>query len=294
MAFATDPPYCVAYAADYKNTNDPSKMMPREPLNHAYTMVTNNMVVRRLLSVPNWEPAERKLTKGGCLLILRGVHFDSGLFLELVIPRNHAGPLVDSAMWQEVPFRTIGPFQAVDSIFSSPPGDLALFTAQEVSNLKELGVLHPPNTPGCLPLFLLLVSSSLGKVVSATLGAPPPDIDAHGIEQSLATDQDKESVLSDSYLDHHSNTVDSSTMWGRHTMRSSEREQKPWTTEHQDRDGHKSSDKDRDRNRDRECDKSKKGDNRHGSDWSRGRSPQHKDHDSKHVTNGKCERSCGA
>ena len=57
MAFATDPPYCVAYAADYKNTSDPSKMTPREPLNHAYAMVTSNMVVRRLLSLPNWEPA---------------------------------------------------------------------------------------------------------------------------------------------------------------------------------------------------------------------------------------------
>ena len=30
MAFATDPPYCVAYAVDYKN-NDPSKMTPVNP-----------------------------------------------------------------------------------------------------------------------------------------------------------------------------------------------------------------------------------------------------------------------
>ena len=64
MALATDPPYCVAYATDYKNTSDPSKMTPREPLNLAYAMVTGNMVVRRLLSVPNWEPGERKLTAG--------------------------------------------------------------------------------------------------------------------------------------------------------------------------------------------------------------------------------------
>ena len=104
MAFATDPPYCVAYAMDYKNTNDPSKMTPREPLNHAYAMVTSNMVVRRLLSLPNWEPAERKLTIGGCLLIPRGMQFGPRLFPDLVIPRNHAGPLVNSAMWQEVHF----------------------------------------------------------------------------------------------------------------------------------------------------------------------------------------------
>ena len=35
MAYATDPPYCVVYAVDYKNTSDPSKMTPHEPLNHA-------------------------------------------------------------------------------------------------------------------------------------------------------------------------------------------------------------------------------------------------------------------
>ena len=110
MAFATDPPYCVVYAADYKNTNDPSKMTPGEPLNHTYAMVTSNLVVRRLLSLPNWEPAERKLTVGGHLLILRGMQFGPGLFPEIVIVRNHAGPLVDSATWQEVPFQTIRPF----------------------------------------------------------------------------------------------------------------------------------------------------------------------------------------
>ena len=75
MAFATDPPYCVAYAVEYKNTDDPSKMTFREPSNHGFAMVASNMVVKRLLSVPNWDLAERKLTTGGCLLIPRGVQF---------------------------------------------------------------------------------------------------------------------------------------------------------------------------------------------------------------------------
>ena len=95
---------------------------------------------------------------------------------------------------------------------------------------------------------------------------PPPDLDTHGIGQSLATDQDEQSVLSDSYSDCHSNTVDSSIMSDRHTVHSSEKEQKPRTTERQDRDGHKSSDKDCDRNHERECEKSKKSNNRHSSD----------------------------
>ena len=85
--------------------------------------------------------------------------------------------------------------------------------AKEVVKLKELGVLNPPNMPGHLPLFPPLVSSSQGKVVSTALGTPLPNLDAHGIGKSLATDQDEESVPSDSYSDHHSNTMDSSTMW---------------------------------------------------------------------------------
>ena len=85
-------------------------------------MVTSNMLVRRLLSLPNWEPADRKQTKSGCLLILRGMHFGAGLFPEIVILRNHTGPLVNSIMWQEVPFQTIGPFWAVDTIFPASQG----------------------------------------------------------------------------------------------------------------------------------------------------------------------------
>ena len=115
MGFATEPPYCVAYAAEYRD-KDPSKMTPREPINHSYAMVSDKMIVRRLLSVPNLDPSERKRTKGGRLLIPRGVQFGPKLFPELVIPRNHAGPLVDSAMGHDAPFRTVGSFRAVDPI----------------------------------------------------------------------------------------------------------------------------------------------------------------------------------
>ena len=150
--------------------------------------------------------------------------------------------------------------------FPSFPGGLELFTAEEVVKLKELGVLNPHNAPEHPPL----VSSSWGKIVSATLGVPPPGFEAHGIEQSLITDRDEESVLSDSYSDHHSVTVDSSTMWGRPTVRISERESKSWTTECKDKDSHWSSERDHDKNRERDRDRSKKSDNRHGSEWSCG------------------------
>ena len=257
MGFATEPPYCVAYAVEYRD-KDPSKMMPREPINHSNAMVSNKMIVRRLLSMPNWDPSERKRTKGGRLLIPRGVQFSPKLFPELVIPRNHAGPLADPAMGHDAPFRTVGSFRPVDPIFPGFPGDLALFTAKEVAKLKELGVLTPLPAPEHLPLFPPLVTPSRGKVVSTALGAPPPETKTEGIEQSLITDRDEESVLSDSYSDRHSSTADSSIMWGKHLGCSSE--QKPRSAECEDKDSHRSSDRDRDKNRNGECDKSRKGD----------------------------------
>ena len=270
MGFATEPPYCVAYAVEYRD-KDPSRMTPHEPVNHSYAMVSDKMIVRRLLSMPNWDPSERKHIKGGRLLIPRGVHFDPKLFPELVVPHNHAGPLVDSAMGHDAPLRTVGSFRAVDPIFPGFPGDLALFTAEEVAKLKELGVLTSPPTPEFLPLFPPLVTPSRGKVVSAALGAPPPGTGMEGIEQSLITDRDEESVLSDSYSDRHSSTADSSIMWGRHLGLNSE--QKPRSADRPDKDSQRSSDKDRDKDRDGERDKSKKGDIQHGLDRPRGHSP---------------------
>ena len=54
MAFTTEPPYCVAYAAEYWD-KDPSRMTSRDPENHWYVTVSEKMIVRWLLSVPNWE-----------------------------------------------------------------------------------------------------------------------------------------------------------------------------------------------------------------------------------------------
>ena len=146
----------------------------------------------------------------------------------------------------------------MDTIFPGFPGDLELFTAKEVAQLKELGFLNPPPMLECPLLFPPLVLSTWGKVVSAGLGAPPPEIKADGIEQSLTMDRDEESVLSNSYSDCHSTTADSSIVWGRHFGHTSE--QKPGTTECQDKDSYRSSDKDHDKNHDGERYRSKKGD----------------------------------
>ena len=179
----------------------------------------------------------------------------------------------------------------MDPIFPSFPGHLELFTAEEVAKLKELGALSPQPAPEHPPLFPPLVTLSRGKVVSAALGTPPPEIKADGIEQSLTMDWDEESVLSDSYLDCHSSTADSSIMWGRHLGHNSK--QKPRSTECQDKDSHRSSDKDHDKNHDGERDRYRKGDIRHGSDWPRKCSPWRRDYDDERSNTNKHGRLRG-
>ena len=290
MAFAMEPPYCVAYMAEYQDKN-PSRMTPRDPENHWYVTVSEKMIVRRLLSVPNWDPLERKHIMGGRLLIPRGVQFGPRLFPELVVPRNHAGPPIDPATGHDAPLRTVGSFRNVDPIFPSFPGDLALFTAKEGTQLKELGILTPLPAPERLSLFPPLVASSRGRVVSAALGAPPLETQTEGMKQSLMTDQDEESVLSDSYSDRHSSTANTSIVWERYLWHSSE--QKPRSAERPGKDSGRSNDKDRDKNRDGEREKSRKGDIRHGSDRARGHSPRRRDHDDEHSSTNKRRHSHG-
>ena len=115
-------------------------------------MTASYMVVWKFLSVVNWNPADRKLTAGGHLLILRGMQFGPRLFPELVMLHNYVAPLINSSMHQEVPLWTVGPFQPTDPMFPGLPGDLELFTMEEVAKLKELGVLNPLKVTGCLPL----------------------------------------------------------------------------------------------------------------------------------------------
>ena len=173
--------------------------------------------------------------------------------------------------------------------FPQFPGGSRIVYHRGSGAVEGVGGFESPQCSGASLLFPPLVSSSQGKVVSAVLGMPPPSFEAHGIEKSLITDRDEESVLSDNYSDHHSVNVDCSTTWGRPTVQISDRELKSHTTERKDKDSHRSSEKDCEKNRDR----SKKGDSQRITEWSCSHSLLCRDHRGDHTSNGKHERSCG-
>ena len=111
MAFATDPPFCLAYPVEYLEKKDPGAMTIWNPDNHLVTFMVNDMVMCQLLMWYCLEHEYERTSCGGCLIIPRGVQFGQKLFLEIVILRNHAAPYPDPTTGQEAPFMNCGAFQ---------------------------------------------------------------------------------------------------------------------------------------------------------------------------------------
>ena len=81
-----------------------------------------------------------------CLIIPRGLHFSSDLFPEIVIPHDHVAPYRNPQTGLEAPLFTVGLFASTDMLFPGTPGDLDLFTNEEVYALARIGSLKSPIT----------------------------------------------------------------------------------------------------------------------------------------------------
>ena len=90
MAFATDPPFCVAYPLEFILKKDPAQMTFRNQQNHPVSCTADGLLVHQLLVRDCPECEYALATCNGCLLIPRGMQFPKDLFPEIVIPRNHA------------------------------------------------------------------------------------------------------------------------------------------------------------------------------------------------------------
>ena len=80
MAFATDPPFCMAYPLEFILKKDPAQMTFRNQQNHPVSCTTDGLLVHMLLM---WDCPECEYTLAtcnGCLLIPRGVQFPTRSF----------------------------------------------------------------------------------------------------------------------------------------------------------------------------------------------------------------------
>ena len=75
LAYATDPPFCVAYALDFINKNDPDAMTFRNQDNHPVTFMGEGLIICQLLTQVFPEHKYARANHNGYLLIPRGVQF---------------------------------------------------------------------------------------------------------------------------------------------------------------------------------------------------------------------------
>ena len=143
MAFTTDLPYCIAYAAIYYKTTDPQTMMILNPENHPAAVLAGDMALHQLPASNNPDPNYTRIPCGRRLLIPRGTHFSNHLFPEIVVPWNHATPYIDPATGVEAPFISMGPFRASDPLFTGVVRDHHLHTVQQTPHLRSTGILNP-------------------------------------------------------------------------------------------------------------------------------------------------------
>ena len=151
MAFATDPPFCMAYPLSFVHQDDPGQMNFRSPQNHPVSFNVDGLLVHQLLT---WDcPLHKYVIKRchGCLLVPRGVHFSPNLFPQILIPCNHVTPYRDPQMGEDVPFVTISTFTSTDTLFHGSAGDPDLYMDEEVIVLMNARVfkssISSPSTP---------------------------------------------------------------------------------------------------------------------------------------------------
>ena len=139
MAFATDPPFCVAYPLEFILKEDPAQMTFRNQQNHPVSCTADGLLVCELLALDCSEHKYALASHNGHLLIPRGVQFPKDLFTEIVIPHNHTEPYRDPKTGKEAPLITVGPFTSSDTLFCSIVGDLEPYTTEEVITLRNVG-----------------------------------------------------------------------------------------------------------------------------------------------------------
>ena len=190
MAFAMDPPFCVTYPLEFILKEDPAQMTFRNKQNHPVSFTRDGLLVCQLLIWDFPECEYAMATHNGCHLIPRGILFPKDLFLEIVIPHNHAKPYRDTKTGKEAPFVTIGPFARRDMLFHGVAGDLQLYTTEGVITLRNVGIFKSSSSASqSLPKLPSLTS------LDQTLSSPTsPKVTPHSPKIELDSSSKNETI----------------------------------------------------------------------------------------------------
>ena len=154
----------VAYALDFIDKNDPAVMTFRNQENHPVAFTGDGLIICQLLACGTAQSMSmRGPPTTDAFLFLEACSFTKELFPEIVIPQNHAAPYCDPNTGKEAPFITMGPFSSTGHAFPWVlPGDLELYTTEEVMHLRSTGALKSSSG----------ASLSLSQVVIACISGP--------------------------------------------------------------------------------------------------------------------------
>ena len=108
-------------------------------------------VCHATLQFSNDDPKECTNYARSCLILLHGAQYNDQLFLAILEPQNHHGPLIDSTMGELYLMEMVGNFKAADPIFKGCYRDSLLYSDTDLCQLRWWEI-HLPAFQGEIPV----------------------------------------------------------------------------------------------------------------------------------------------
>ena len=140
MSVPTDPPYCLVYPTSYVKGIKPNHFDTR---NNPMGMCLHHCVCHATLQFSNDDPKQHTKYVGSCLILPCRAQYNDWLYLSILEPWNHCGPLIDPATGKPCPMEVVGDFRAMDPIFKGCYRDSLLYSEADLSQLRRQKVYLP-------------------------------------------------------------------------------------------------------------------------------------------------------
>ena len=128
MSIPTNPPYWLIYPTSYMRDVEPDHF---DTCNNLAGTHLHHCICCATLQFTNDNPNQHREYSGSQLILPHRAQYKEQLFLEILKPWNHQGPLTDPADKEPYPMELVGDFRATDPIFKGCYGDSLLYTGGE-------------------------------------------------------------------------------------------------------------------------------------------------------------------
>ena len=130
MSIPMDPPYCLVYPTSYIKGVEPDHF---DTCNSPSGMRLHHCVCYATLQFSNNDPKLCTQYVGSCLILPHRAQYNDRLYLSILEPQNHRGPLIDPATGKPCPLEVVGDFRATDPVFKGCYGDSLLYSEADLA-----------------------------------------------------------------------------------------------------------------------------------------------------------------